>query len=67
MLGRTMLKRTVAFFFIFSVTLLVSADCQQSCKEEYEDCMSMGSSVRAHSVCGSILRECNLECGMNGE
>jgi hypothetical protein len=56
--------RVVAASFLMMFSLLVAADCEQNCTDEYDECMATATSNTAIKTCASILRECKLECQM---
>ncbi len=61
-----MLKKIFVFTMIASLSLVVSADCRQTCEDNYNHCLSIASSPAGEKVCAQDRRECELECSMNG-
>lgn len=61
------LKKMLAFLLIVIVSVTVSADCRQTCQEEYEECLRVSQSSAKERICGQRLRDCNLKCGADGE
>lgn len=62
-----MIKKIFIFISIALLSLTVSADCRQTCQEEYEECLQVSQSTAKERICGQRLRDCNLKCGADGE
>ncbi len=62
-----MLKKLWMFGTVMTLALTVSADCLQTCQEEYEECLRMSHATGKEKICGQLLRDCKLECATNGE
>jgi hypothetical protein len=61
------LKKLFAFLLIMALSFTVTADCLQTCQEEYEECLRVSQSSAKERICGQRLRDCNLKCGTDGE
>lgn len=62
-----LIKKPLAFLCIMVLSLAVSADCRQTCQEEYEECLEVSQSTAKEKICGQRLRECNLKCATDAE
>lgn len=62
-----MIKKIFIFLSITLLALTVSADCLQTCQEEYEECLQVSESTAKERICGQRLRDCNLKCAADGE
>jgi hypothetical protein len=62
-----MIKKICSFFAIALLSLAATADCRQSCQEEYEECLQVSQSTAKERICGQRLRDCNLKCASDGE
>jgi len=59
-----MLKRTLLLIITAVFSMLVAADCAQTCQDKFDECMSVSHSESKEKVCGEILHQCKLECAM---
>jgi hypothetical protein len=62
-----MLKKIVMLIGLVTISMLVAADCAQDCQDEYTKCMHDSQSTAKSKICGELLRECKLQCAMDGE
>jgi len=62
-----MIKKIFIFTCITLLTFTVSADCRQTCQDEYEECLRVSQSTGKERICGQRLRDCNLKCATDGE
>jgi len=62
-----LLRKLLMPLLIAGFSLSVSADCRQTCQEEYEECLRVSQSTAKERICGQRLRDCNLKCAADGE
>jgi len=61
-----MLKKLVVLIAMAAISMLVAADCAQDCQDEYAKCLQSSQSTAKEKICGSLLRECKLQCATDG-
>ena len=62
-----MIKRLVLVLCATACSMLVAADCSETCQEKFDECMKASHSTGKQKICGEILHDCKLDCKSNGE
>jgi hypothetical protein len=57
-----MLKRALLLIIATAFSMLVAADCAQTCQEQYDECMAVAHTMSKQGLCGETLHECKMGC-----